>query len=119
MIKEIYFRDLTDPKYRNDKLEINDELESVLNKVRMILFTNKGDVLGYPDLGMNLDDYIFDFNFNENQIRSRFYSQIYKYIPDRSYLIELDTNVTTDGVKNYVNLYIKINNQPVLGLILK
>ncbi len=119
MIKEIYFRDPTDPKYRPNKLETSEELESVLNKIRMILFTRKGEVLGYPDLGLDLDDFVFDFNFNENLLRSKFYSQIYKYIPDRTYLIELDTSVTTDGVQNYVNLYIKVNNQPVIGVILK
>ncbi|OQB39640.1 MAG: hypothetical protein BWY04_01552 [candidate division CPR1 bacterium ADurb.Bin160] len=119
MIKEIYFRDPTDPKYRSNKIETTTELESVIEKIRMILFTKRGEVLGYPNLGMDLDDFVFDFDFNENILRTRFYSQIYQFIPDREFLIDLDIQVTTNGVQKFVNLYIKINDQTVIGVIVK
>lgn len=118
MLREIYFRDISDNKFDTNSLEINSKLESTLNKIRMILFTNRGEVLGDPDLGMDLDDFIFKFGISENVIRDRFYSQISKYIPERDYKIDIDFSFETDGVKNLIYLFINIDRQRMLGIII-
>jgi lipid II:glycine glycyltransferase (peptidoglycan interpeptide bridge formation enzyme) len=38
----------------------------------MILYTNRGEVLGEPSLGMDLEDYLFQSSVNEAEIRNRF-----------------------------------------------
>jgi hypothetical protein len=118
MLREIYFRDPTDSKYNISSLEVNSKLEAVLNKIRMILFTNRGDVLGYPELGMDLDDYIFNFKINENVLRDRFYSQIATYIPERDFKIDIDFSFETDGVKDFMYLYITVDRQRILGILI-
>ena len=108
-LKEIYFRDPTDPKYNSKKLETSSNLESVLNKIRMLLYTNRGEVLGEPDLGMDLEDYLFQFGFDESELRNRFNSQINQYVPEaRDFKISIDMDVETDSVQNHVYIYINI-----------
>ena len=48
MLRDIYLRDQSDPKYKSNLLETSSVIESVLNKIRMILYTNRGEVLGAP-----------------------------------------------------------------------
>ena len=43
-------------------------LESIIIKIENCLFTRKGDVLGAPDMGANLDELIFSLVLNENTI---------------------------------------------------
>ena len=78
MIREIYLRDASDPRYNPRLLEINDPIEAILSKIRMLIYTNKGEVLGEPDLGMNLESRLFEFLMDEGNIRSDFYAQVAK-----------------------------------------
>jgi len=117
MIREIYFRDPTDPKYTPNLLETSSKVETVLNKIRMILFTNRGEVLGDPNLGMDLEDYLFQFGLDEHEIRNRFNAQIAQYIPEsREFDISLDIKMETNGIENYCYLYIDINSERYLGV---
>jgi hypothetical protein len=64
MLKEIYCRNENDPKYVNTILETTDAIEALLTKLRMILFTARGEVLGYPNLGLDLDSMLFELNYS-------------------------------------------------------
>ena len=119
MLREIYFRDDTDPKFKWELLETNSKLEAVLNKIRMILFTQRGEVLGEPNLGMNLEDYLFTFNFDASEIKTKFNAQVNQYIPEQSeFNISMDVSFETDGVQNYCYLYIYVNQQLQMGVAL-
>ena len=54
-LREIYFRDQNDPKYRADQVEVTDDLEATIQQIMMTIFTKKGEVLGEPNFGLNLD----------------------------------------------------------------
>ncbi len=113
MLRDLYFRDDTDNKYKWELIETNSKLEAVLNKVRMILFTTRGSVFGEPNLGMNLEDYLFNFNFDEQDLKSKFNAQVNQYIPEQGsdFRINMDVSLETDGVKNFCYLYIYVNQQ--------
>ena len=64
MLKEIYSRDAEAPKFNSNTIEVTDELSQLILKIENVLFTRKGDVLGAPDIGCNLDDLIFSLVFN-------------------------------------------------------
>lgn len=117
MLTEIYFRDETDMKYSPNYIEFSDKLEALLSKLRMILYTNRGEVLGEPELGMDLENYLFEPGLNENIIKERFYAQLAKYIPEHiEYNIDCSISTQTNGVINTSYLYITINNQKFIGL---
>lgn len=117
MLKEIYFRDPTDPKYNIKKVEVNSGLETVLNKIRMVLTTKKGDVLGEPDFGLDLENMLFDTTFDEGLLKSAFFGQMQKYIAE-SYKYNIDLTVTTgtDGISTTIYLYITVNGVPYIGI---
>lgn len=116
MIREIYFRDPTDPRWLPNIIETSSEIEVIINKLRMILMSKRGEVLGEPELGMDLEDMLFDFTFDENKVRQSFYAQIQKYVSEQdSYKIDINLTNGTDGVKNIVYMYITIDNIAYLG----
>ena len=83
MIKDIYSRDALAPKYNDATLEVSDTLSQLILKIENCLFTNKGDVLGAPGIGCNLDELIFSLVLNENTIQNNINSQITAYcLPD-------------------------------------
>ena len=119
MLREIYARDPTDLKYSPAFMETSDKVEALIAKLRMILYTNRGEILGEPYLGMDLENNLFDFNINEGEVRDRFYAQLAKYVPEHvNYDVDCSMGVTSDGVKDTAYLYITINNEKVLGLSL-
>jgi phage baseplate assembly protein W len=119
MLKEIYLRGPEDPKYQSKLLETDSKIEAVLNKIRMILFTNRGEVLGEPDLGMNLEDYLFQFGFDEADIKNKFMAQVNQYIPEMTeFSINMSVSFETDGVQNMSYLFITINQEVQMGVVL-
>ena len=59
-IKEIYIRDDKDPYYDPKIIDYQNEVESVISQIRMILGTLNGQVFGDYDFG-NVESYINNF----------------------------------------------------------
>ena len=79
MIRDMYSRDIEAPKYNDAVLEVSDPLSQLILKIENCLFTRKGDVLGAPGVGANLDELIFSLVLNENTIQNNINSQITAY----------------------------------------
>jgi hypothetical protein len=86
MLREIYNRDPEDPNYKADQLEVTDPLEACLGKIKMMLFTRKGEVLGDPSFGLDLETLIYDMDLSENAIRQEVQDNIKAYIPEFEFL---------------------------------
>ena len=83
MIRDIYSRDALAPKFNDNTLEVSDTLSQLIIKIENCLFTTKGDVLGSPGMGANLDELIFSLVLSENTIENNINSQITAYcLPD-------------------------------------
>ena len=81
-LRDFYTRTDEDPKYLGDRVEISDELESAIQQVKMTLFTRKGEVLGEPDFGIELDSYLFEYSIDPNRLGKDATSQINKYVTE-------------------------------------
>jgi|TARA_B110000908_G_C10206539_1_gene428024 hypothetical protein len=79
MIRDMYSRDATTANYSADTLEVSDTLSQLVLKIENVLFTNKGDVLGSPGMGCNLDELIFSIVLNESTIQNTVNAQIAAY----------------------------------------
>jgi|694.fasta_scaffold145945_2 hypothetical protein len=82
MLREIYNRDPSDPNYKAEQIEVTDALEACIGKLKMLIFTRKGEVLGDPRFGLNLEDLIYDFNISEKGLRNEIQKYLITYIPD-------------------------------------
>ena len=119
MIRDIYSRDVDAPNFNEQTLEVSDPLSQLILKIENVLFTNKGDVLGAPGMGCNLNDLIFSLVINENTIQNKISSQIAAYcLPDFAGF-EVNTQVTffSTDERNGAFVDIFVNEQRVIGAL--
>lgn len=120
MAREIYMRDPTDPYYKSDIMEINDEVEMLITQIKMILFTRPGEVLGAPDFGVALEDQLFTLNINEYALKSMLFDQVIKFIPlSEKYHVQFDVNFSKGTVRDICLIDVKINGNPLFGILVK
>jgi hypothetical protein len=80
-MREIYNRDPLDPNYNPYQIETSDPVEICVGQIKMLLLTNKGEVLGDPKFGLNLEDLIFTLNLSEASIKKELDLFLQTYIP--------------------------------------
>ncbi len=81
-LRDFYTRTMDDPKYLGDRVEISDDLESTIQQVKMTLFTKKGEVLGEPDFGLDLNKYLFEYDLDPMSLSHEATSQVNKYVAE-------------------------------------
>lgn len=119
MAREIYMRDPSDPYYKSDILEVNDEAEMLISQIKMMLFTNRGEILGAPDFGANLEEYLFTFNVNEFSLRTMLMDQTMKFIPmAEKYQVDYDIKFARGTVRDICLIDVKLLSQPVFGVVI-
>lgn len=118
MLKEIYCRNIEDAQYNPQQLETHNPIEALLTKIRMILFTNRGEVLGYPDLGLDLEYQLFELGFNGFQLQQNFYGQVSKYVPDAAnFKIDAEVNFVPGTVRDIAYIDIYVDGRKYLGIV--
>lgn len=91
MIRDIYCIPENETRYKANTVEINNELDSIIQQVDLLLFTNKGEVLMMPEFGCNLEQYLFETNLNQQSIKEMILEQIRNFIYlDGSILIDVN-----------------------------
>ncbi len=119
MLTEIFCRNPNDPGY-TPQLETKSSLEALLTKIRMIIFTGKGEILGHPEFGLSLEDQLFELSLNASQIQRDFYDQLSAYAPEAgSYAVQIEINFQPGEVRDICFIDIYIDNRKYLGVIAK
>jgi hypothetical protein len=120
MIREIYCRNENDPGFNPRTLETSNELEVLLTKIRMIIFTSRGEVLGNPSLGLSLDEQLFELNANTSALQKSFYDQLAMYVPESGkYRVEIDVKFQQGEVRDFCFLDIYIDGSKYMGVLAK
>lgn len=120
MARDIYMRDLSDPNYKEGILEVSDQIEMLIAELKMMLYTNRGEVLGAPDFGANLEEMLFNFGLNEFSIKQMLRDQTAKFIPRAmNYNVEFDVKFAQGTVRDICLIDVSINSQPAFGVIVK
>jgi len=120
MLREIYCKPINDPTYQNDIFEHEDIYEAVLSKIRMILFTTPGEVLGEPNFGVDLERYIFDTMVSNKELKKMILEQIVMYIPESNYFnIDVDVKFQRGQTQDIGFIDIKLNGTPAIGILIK
>lgn len=114
---EFYVKDLGDPNFQDDKLQLDDDLSMLLTQIEVILFTKPGDVLGRPDFGADLESYVYEFRYNDYQIKNRVLYQIDAYAPlAQKYPIEVDVSFTENASRYVMFIDITVDARLKLGV---
>jgi hypothetical protein len=120
MAREIYTRNPSDPNYKENQLETNDEIEMLLGQLRMILFTNRGEVLGAPDFGVNLEECLFSMNFNEYALRALLLDQMTKFCPlAQKYQVRFEVTFAKGTVRDLCLIDTYVDGTKAFGLLVK
>jgi phage baseplate assembly protein W len=114
---ELYIKSFGDPNYNAEDIVIENEVEMLMSQIEVILFTNKGEVLGNPDLGCNLEDLLYTFNFNNHKIKTLIQDQIAIYCPlSRKYPVEVDVVFQRGEVRDVAYIDILVNNKYLISV---
>ncbi len=103
-MKEIYNRDPSDPGYKKEQLEVTDSVEIAIGQIKMLLLTNKGEVLGDPMFGIGLDALLFEMNLSEEAVRDQIKKHIFTYAP------------VFNGVGGFFDIKFNLGTQRDIGL---
>lgn len=97
------------PSFQSEKIETDDALALVIDKLEMILFTNKGEVFGDSDFGADIESYLWQTNISADKIKTEVIRQITKYIPEinKSHY-NVDFKIMKGNVKDIGFLHIKL-----------
>jgi hypothetical protein len=119
MLHDIYSRGVAENKYNPNIVEVTDELSQLILKIENVLFTRKGEVLGVPDFGCNLDDLVFSLVLNEAVIQQRISSQIQAYclLDDTKFGIDVRVSFFQTEGRNGALVDIFINDTRVIGAL--
>lgn len=114
---EFYVKDITDPGFNRDKLQQDDDISMLLTQIETILFTRKGSVLGSPDFGANLEDYVYELRYNDFLIKKAIEEQIDNYVPlARRYSVDVNVDFTNEVDRHVVFLDITVDSRFQLGV---
>jgi len=120
MLREIYCRNASEPGYQPNQYDTDHPLEAILTKIRMILFTRKGEVAGHYDLGLNLEDSLFEFNLDSYRITDDFYAMLFKYVPDvANYKVDFKITFVPGTIRDIAYIDIYIDGTKYLGVMAK
>jgi hypothetical protein len=70
------------PKYNSAELVEDDLIRVIIQKYQMILFTIKGEILGEPDFGANLDELLYETTVSEQFVQETIEEQLSVYVPE-------------------------------------
>ncbi len=121
MPNDIYIKMPGDKNYTSERINVELEIDRFAQAIEMLLMTTKGTVLGYPEMGCNLDAFLWNPYVSISTIRNAVVEQINKYIPEYSGTIPYDVDVSfvkgdiVDGI--YINII--IDAQEVFGVYVK
>jgi len=120
MIKDIYTRNPDDPNYTYGVLEHSDTIESIITKIKMILGTTQGQVLGDLNFGVGIEELIFETRINKLELEEKIKSQISQYVVESGdYKIEPRVSFGKAEGYDYCVIDIFINNTKIIGVLIK
>lgn len=113
-IRDFNIRGKGHPKYSSTRVIEDRTIEFVVQKLENLLFTNKGDVMGDPDFGANLEYYLWTTNVPVAKIEAEIKNQITQYIPELNQMqYTLSVEIYEGTVRDILQLNFKIKDSKV------
>jgi hypothetical protein len=70
------------PRYESSELIEDDVIRVIIQKYEMIIFTNKGEMLGDPNFGADLPSLLYETKLSSESVEGEIRAQIADYIPE-------------------------------------
>lgn len=121
MIREIYTRNPEDPNFKLNVLEHADPIESIISKIKMILGTRQGQILGEFNFGIGIEDLVFETRVPKLQLEEDIRRQVNQYISEAADY-KIDPKVSfgrADEGYDYCVIDIYIDDQRTFGVLVR
>lgn len=114
---DFYVKTLGDPNYDPTKVHTESELAQLIGQIETTLFTNRGDVLGEPNFGCNLEDLVYSLNYNEQQVQDVVKQQLKTYVPlATKYDVKTTVAFYRGEVRDIAQIDIEIDSKYQVGV---
>ena len=98
----------------------DDVVKVIIQKYHMIIFTNKGEVLGEPNFGGNLTELLHETKLSSESVQGDLMAQIADYIPEidnMSYELTVNFYDDPERYQEYMEINFSINGYEVYATI--
>lgn len=80
--KDFYIRNKNHPNYEEYEIIEDDLIKVILQKLEMVIFSNKGDLYGDQYFGSDLEYYLWSTRVPADEIKRKVLDQVRRYIPE-------------------------------------
>ena len=116
---EFYIKSNNDPNFDSSKLQSESEIAQLIAQLEVVMFTRRGEVMGAPDLGCNLEDLIYELNYNISQIENEINNQIMNYVPlAKKFSVEVTDEFASGVERDAVFIDVLIDSQYLLQVLI-
>jgi len=108
------------PKYISNKMIEDDAIRVIIQKLEMILFTNKGELLGRPDFGCDLEKLLFETRIARSGVIEIIRQQIEDYIPeirDINYGLDVQFSEDPENFQEVMEIFFEIADYDVYFVV--
>lgn len=108
------------PKYEDSRLIEDDLIKTIVQKYEMIIFTNKGEVLGDPNFGASLLELLYQTKVSKSFVENEINDQILRYIPELAsvgYELRAEFAEVTNDFIEILIIYFNISDYEVYAEI--
>jgi len=108
------------PKFRVNKIITDDLIRVIIQKYEMLIFTNKGELLGDPNFGADLERLLYETKISAPAVRSIIIDQINEYIPelkDVNYQLDVIFEEDPERYQDVMVVEFKLADYEVYALI--
>lgn len=107
---DFYIRGPKHPNYEENRLVEEELINVIIQKLEMIIYSNKGDLYADPEFGSDLEYYLWSTKVPDTEIRKKMDTQISLYIPEMDTLgYDLNVDIYEGTLRDIMYLRFKIN----------
>jgi phage baseplate assembly protein W len=118
--KDHYIGYLGHPKFIVNKIIEDDVIRVVIQKYEMLLFTNKGELLGDSDFGCDLQKLLFETRIAKSGVKTIIIEQINKYIPEIrniNYVLDVQFSTDPENFQEVMEIFFTISDYEVYFVV--
>lgn len=118
--KDFYIKYKGHPSFSDMELIEDDVIRVIVQKYEMIIFTNKGDLLGDPNFGADLPNLLYETKLSAEFIEGDIKAQIADYIPEVdniSYDLKVEFFEDPERFQEYMVIGFKIRDIEIFASV--
>ena len=110
-VRDFYIKNTDNPTYKDGEIIVQDNIQVIINKMEMLLFTNKGECFSDVSMGCDLEFYLWQTNVSTDYIKSIIQNQFDTYIQELSnFNYTINLQILEGNIQDILIINININD---------